>query len=432
MFGCLAFVVATLLCSSWVWAGQAIAAGPASGKCASQESSSLQIVSRIVTKDRSAFYGAIYAERTGVRLLSVPGGKVSQDNGQTWESFTAKPDFRAGLPHGYRRNPVTSVVDPKSGRLITIVNALDTPGLDPRIGEPPIALKTYYLRYRVSKDSGRTWLFEEPIVQTGSYTKLHPFDDLWIGKNSIFLGDCGDIPIVTRSGRILVPAQMTIAGQDGELANPGGGWTYTDAVILIGTWSDGSRLRWEASQRIQGDPKRSTRGMIEPTLAEFADGRILMVMRGSNGGKLDRNFQLPTHRWFSVSTDEGETWTKPQPWTYDDGKPFFSPSSMSTLFRHSSGRCFWMGNLSAANCRGNSPRWPLVVGEVDSKSLRLIRASVLVVDTKRPEDQAKGRLDLSHFTLLEDRKTKQIVLVIPRAHGGYKSREYATIRVALK
>ena len=418
------------LCLSCLCAAQT--AEPGRAKDIGRESSSLRIVSRIVTKDRSGFHGAIYAEPTGGRMINPSATRVSQDNGRTWQRVAPKPDFAAGLPYGYRRNAVTSVLDPKSGRLVTIVNALDTPGLDPKIGEPPVALKTYYLRYRVSQDAGRTWLFEEPIVQAGKYTKEHPLDDLWIGKNSIFLGDCGDIPIITRAGRVLVPAQMTLAGQGGELSNPGGGWTYTDVVMLIGTWSEGGRLTWKTSQRIRGNPKRSTRGMIEPTLAEFPDGRILVVMRGSNGGKLDGEFELPSRRWFSVSADGGETWTPPEPWTYDDGEPFFSPSSMSALFRHSTGRYFWAGNLSATNCKGNSPRWPLVVGEVDSKGLKLIRSSVLVVDTKRPEDGPKGRLDLSHFTLLEDRKTGQIILVVPRAYGGYKSREYATVRIALK
>ncbi len=397
-----------------------------------RESSSLRLVGREVAKNSPPFHGAIYSEPTGVRLVNLAVGKVSPDGGETWESCAPKPDYRVGLPHGYRRDPVTSVFDAKTGRIVTIVNSLDTPGLDPTIDEPPLALETYYLRYRVSKDGGKTWLFEEPIVQAGSYTKDHPFDDVRIGKNSIFLGDMGDIPIVTRSGRILVPAQMTLAGPDGKLANPGGGHTYTDVLVLIGTWTEGDRLTWKASHRVQGDPKRSTRGMIEPTLAEFPDGRILMVMRGSNGGRLDGSCELPSRRWFSVSKDGGETWMSPEPWGYEDGRPFFSPSSMSTLFRHSSGRYFWAGNLSASNCKANSPRWPLVVGEVDSRSLKLIRSSVLVVDTEGPEDRARGGLDLSHFWLLEDRRNHQIILSAPRAHGGYKSWEYATIRLEVK
>lgn len=60
------------------------------------ESSRLRMVSRIVAKDPPGFHGAIYAERTGVRMVNVVLGKVSHDNGQTWETFAPKPDYRAG------------------------------------------------------------------------------------------------------------------------------------------------------------------------------------------------------------------------------------------------------------------------------------------------------------------------------------------------
>ena len=105
---------------------------------------------------------------------------------------------------------------------------------------------------------------------------------------------------------------------------------------------------------------------------------------------------------------------------------------MSALFRHSSGRYFWAGNLSGHNCEGNSPRWPLVVGEVDPGSLKLRRSSVLAVDSVGPEDKNHGRLDLSHLTLLEDRETKQIILSYPRSYNAYKSNEWAIVRLALK
>jgi hypothetical protein len=343
-----------------------------------------------------------------------------------------RPDFNAGLPRGYRREPVTSALDPSTGRLITIINAMDTPGLDPNLVEPPVAQETYYLRYRVSADGGQSWQFDEPIVQGGNFAARHPFDGIWVGKNAIYLGDLGCLPIVTRAGSVLVPAQITPLGPDGKLWNPGGGWTYTDVLVLIGTWTNGNRLSWRASQRVVGDPKRTTRGVIEPTLAEFKDGSILMVMRGSNGGKADPRHELPSYKWFAVSQDGGESWSTPAPWTFEDGQVFFSPSAMSALFRHSSGRCFWAGNLSVTNCQGNLPRWPLVVGEVHPDSLKLIRSSVLTVDTHRPEDENRGRLDLSHLTLLEDRATKQIILAYPRSYGAYKSNEWATVWLKLK
>jgi hypothetical protein len=292
---------------------------------------------------------------------------------------------------------------------------MDTPGLDPNIGEPPVALETYYLRYRVSTDGGRTYLFDEPIVQKG-HTPENPFDNVYRGKNGIFIGDVGSHPLRTRTGRILVPAQACKVGPDGKLANPGGGWTYTDVIIIIGKWVKDNRLEWEISQPIEGDPARSTRGMIEPTLAELPDGRLLCVMRGSNGGAKDPEFKLPSYRWFSVSKDGGYHWTKPEPWTYTDGSPFFSPSSMSQLLKHSSGRYFWIGNLSESSCQGNNPRYPLVIGEVHRKSLRLVKDSLLVIDSRQPDEPG---VNLSHWWGFEDRDTKEVVVVGARYSANY-------------
>ena len=390
----------------------------------------LRIVSRTVATNQPGFLGAVYAEPRGSRLISP--SQVSDDNGRTWSPLVWRPDFAAGLPHGYRREPVTAALDRHTHRLIALFNALDTPGLDPNAVEPPIAQQTYYLRYRVSRDGGRTWLFDEPIIQSGAYDAKHPLDGVWVGTNAIYLGDVGCIPLVTRKGKVLVPAQMTVVGPDGKLFNPAGGHTYTEVVVLIGSWTKDGHLTWTVGQRIAGDPLRTTRGLIEPTLAEFVDGRILMVMRGSNGGKADPKNTLPSYKWFCVSKDGGRTWSQPVPWTYENGEAFFSPSSMSTLFKHSSGRVFWAGNWSPTNCLGNLPRWPLVIAEVDRKSLRLIRKSLLTLDTEQPEDRSQGRLDLSHLTLLEDLQTKEIIACYPRAHHAYQSYEWATVRLATR
>lgn len=400
------------------WAGD-----PAGKPC-------LQVVNRVVTTNRPGFLGAEYAEPQGARLLGAAA--VSDDNGRTWSPLVWRPDFAAGLPHGYRREPVTSVCDPRTGRLLFLFNALDTPGLDPNAVEPLIAQETYYLCYRVSTNGGRTWLFDEPIIQTGDYDAKHPVAGVWVGTNAIYLGDVGCRPIITRDGKVLVPAQLTVVGPDGKLFNPAGGYTYTEVVVLIGEWTKDGRLRWTASDQVRGDPFRTTRGVIEPTLAEFADGRILMVLRGSNGGKADPKSELPSRKWFCVSKDGGRSWSNPEAWTYTDGEAFFSPSSMSVLFQHSSGRVFWAGNWSPTNCVDNLPRWPLVIGEVDAKSLRLIRGSLFTLDTKHAEDESQGRLDLSHLTLLEDRTTQEIIACYPRAHHAYQSYEWATVRLAVQ
>src|SRR5690606_27460836 len=121
-------------------------------------------------------------------------------------------------------------------------------------------------------------------------------------------------------------------------------------------------------------------------------------------------YKLPGYKWASVSKDGGEKWSTPEPFTFEDGTPFYSPSSMSTLFKHSSGKCYWVGNMTDKNSEGNLPRWPLVMVEVNTKTLKLIKNSLFVLDTFHEEDKANGRLDISHFFLVEDRETKEIIL----------------------
>jgi hypothetical protein len=162
------------------------------------------------------------------------------------------------------------------------------------------------------------------------------------------------------------------------------------------------------SSLVEADPARSTRGMIEPTVAELEGRRVLMVMRGSN----DKKPHLPGYRWVSYSGDGGWKWSPPKPWTYTDGEPFYSPSACSQLLRHSSGRLFWLGNITSANPRGTRPRYPFCVGEVDLRTGLLARDSVRVVDDRGPgEDEL---LTLSNFSAREDRASRNIVLHMTR------------------
>jgi hypothetical protein len=244
---------------------------------------------------------ASYLKASGPEMVRFGG--YSPDNGRTWQSVPLTSDFDRDLPQGYRREGFPLFVDHTNGRIIRLVPSMDTEGLDPTIVEPPIALQTYYLRYRVSLDQGRTWLFDEVVVQNG-HTPMKPFDGVIRGRNGIFMGDVGSQLIRTQAGKIIIPAQACLLGEDGKLANPGGGFTYTDVVMVIGTWQEDGHLTWEIS-RIEGDPARTTRGVIEPTLAQFDDGRILCVMRGSNGGSKDPDCKLPGTRWWCVSEDGG-------------------------------------------------------------------------------------------------------------------------------
>lgn len=391
-----------------------------------------EVVSRETFSSQPPAYNAFYVEPDGVKMRS--GESVSDDNGRTWRSAPMTPDYSAGLPYGYRREAPMLGLDPASGRIVGVLNALDTEGLDPSIIEPDEGQELYYLRVRVSLDGGTTWAYDEPMQATGEgYSKAHPFDEMLIGRNSFYLGDKGSIPIFTTKGKVLIPAQMTVLSENPneKWYRPNNAYSWTDAIFLIGTWN-GEKYEWERSARIGVTPDISTRGMIEPTLYEAPDGRLLNVMRGSNGGSGDPEYKIPSRRWRSISHDGGSNWSKPEPWTYDTGELFYSPSSMSVLFRHSSGRGFWIGNISETNCRGNHPRNPLMFGEVDSETLLLKKDSLLTIDQLTEADKDRLPLNLCHTGIYEDRETKELVITYIRAYQNHKTEEYVTVRVRVE
>jgi hypothetical protein len=389
-----------------------------------QKTSPFEISSHEISKDAPPLYNATYLSKNGSYRS---GNLVSTNDGKDWTPSPIKAVNNDVLPKNFRRVPVSHLFDSHNNRFVTFLDSMDDETIDRAINEPRESGNLYYLRYKVSTDLGASWLLDKPIVQQGDFSAEHPFPGITIGKNAIYLGDRGCKPIVTKTGTILLPAQTTVLGADDKLADYGYGSCF-DVMVLRGKWNKDGNISWNSS-RVQGDSARTKRGLIEPTLIQLSDGRILMLMRGSNGGKMDKDYSLPSRKWYSYSSDDGVTWSKPEPWGYDDGSLFYSPSSMSVLFRHSSGRVFWIGNITPTNAKGNLPRYPLVFGEVNQSTMKLIRSSVLTVDTMKESDADKGRIDISHFSVIEDPQTHEIILTYPRNYNAYKNRDWITVRI---
>jgi len=310
-------------------------------------------------------------------------------------------------------------VDPHTGRFLRFRIEGVLPTDDPLEG-----MRQWTVFYSASMDGGQTWYLDEQIIHRGSeFSPAHPLPGVYTGRNCYMIGDTASVPLILDDGTILLPVIISPLGPDGHYFNPGGGYTYTDAAVLHGRWAaDGRHLEWELSSLVKIDPKVSTRGMDEPTLTRLADGRLLMVLRGSN----DKKPELPGRRWVAFSGDRGRSWTSPVPWTYAEGGNFFSPASCSQLLTHSSGRIFWLGNITDANPVGNRPRFPFVVGEVDRKTGLLRRESVRIVD-----DRATGEspdLSLSNFSAREDRTNGKIVLHLSRLfqHSKGETRDWTS------
>jgi hypothetical protein len=331
----------------------------------------------------------------------------STDNGRTWTEDRTW-DMRFDHPAGTgRRHPRGGYVDPVTGRYLLIWTEGVLPTDDPLEG-----LRRWTLHYAVSDDGDRSRIAEGQIIHSGpGFDATTHMPGITEGRNCMMIGDLGCRPLRRSDGTLLIPVQVSPVGADGFYANPGGGYTYTDALVLLGRWKPNGEITWGCSNRIVGDPDRSTRGMVEPTIIELDNGRILCVMRGSNDSRPD----LPGYRWHAVSDDGGETFGDPAPWTYDDGQPFFSPSATSQLMRLRDGRIVWFGNVCRDNPAGNNPRYPLIVAAVDPISGLVQRNSIEVLDDRKAGESEW--LTLSNFYVREERETSDLLLYLPRLYA---------------
>ena len=378
---------------------------------------------------------AYYTRAVGEELISV---HAHQSRSDTWD----RAIYRRSLDGGYtwsepnevltgeqrsggmwHRYPRTRYVDSMTDRYIT----LDVEGVLPT-DDPLEGMRQWMLNYAVSQDGGRTNLVNEPLIHDGydsdgkPFDTEHPLPGVWRGRAGVMLGDLTCVPITLRggvdAGDILVPCQICPIGPDGTFLNKGGGSTFHDSALLHGRWIDGGPfLSWRQSERVIGDPERSTRGFLEATIAELTPGRVLMVMRGSNDVRPD----LPGYRWYAISEDCGWTFSDVLPWTDTLNVPLHSPSSCSQLLDHSGGRLFWLGNLCEGNPRGNSPRYPIVIAEVDRGTGLLKSETITVIDDRQPGESE--RLTLSNFYAREERASGDILLYLTRYYARLRTFE---------
>lgn len=319
----------------------------------------------------------------------------SRDYGRTWSQPVERTTGERRPEGMLRRHPRGGWIDRATGRFFEFWIEGLLPSDDPLEG-----LRQWNIFYTIN--GGPT----HQVIAAG-HEPRHPLPNVWTGRNAVMMGDHTCQPLTLRDGTILLPVSIGPLGPDGRLHNPGGGYTWHDSGVIRGRWQ-ADRVAWEPGGMVQADPARSTRGFDEPTLAELADGRVLMVLRGSN----DRNHALPCYKWAAFSADGGRSFTTPQPWAFADGTPFFSPSACSQLLAHSNGRLYWLGNITPENPKGNRPRYPFVLAEVDRRTGLLLRPTVRTIDTLAPGDDPL--LTLSNFYAREDRQTREVAVHMTR------------------
>jgi len=352
--------------------------------------------------------------------------RFSDDNGKTWTPFV--PPDTGSEPQRQEKNfkedgSWAFKFDPASHRTIEIIFQ--------RIfmGEPSEMLhkfwkgeKTFYdhMMYRLSADDGRTWTAQQPIVYEAgaAFDPNNWANPAYLHSNEMYGGY--DVTLL-RDGRIAYPATVRIPHEDDDedrkacanvpkyVASNG----YVGGVsCFFGKWNKKKKdYDWTHSTPVFVPRRVSTRGLGEPAVAELKDGALLLDMRGANDG-LDP-MKYPGRTWISISKDAGKTWSPVTDLRYDTGEQFYSPSAFSKMIRsRKTGKLYWIGNISRQPPKGNRPRYPLYIAEVDEKIPALKKNTLTVIDDRSPEDTEA--VQFSNFSLIENRKTRNLEIYLSR------------------
>jgi hypothetical protein len=351
--------------------------------------------------------------------------RFSDDNGRTWSPLVPRETGSDSLRQGeiFREDLSFAVnFDPTSRHTIEMVFQRIF------LGEPGAVLKQFgkgerkfydHMFYRLSADDGRSWTKERQLV----YEAGDAFDPRnWSNASFLHSNEMYGSYDVTllRNGHIAYPAIVRVPYEDEEdrkvCANvpknasvPG----YVGGVsCFIGKWNKRKDdYDWTCSKPVFVPRRVSTRGLIEPVIAELKDGRLLLEMRGSNTG-LDP-VKYPGRKWMSVSTDEGRNWSPVSDLRYDTGEQFYAPSTMARFIRsRKTGKLYWIGNISRGPAKGNLPRYPLYIAEVDETILALKKNTLTIIDDRSPEDTEA--VQFSNFSLLENRRTLDLEIYLSR------------------
>jgi hypothetical protein len=261
-----------------------------------------------------------------------------------------------------------------------------------------------YSRY--SRDLGRTWSQPQQFryEEGAAFDPCEPKKAAFLDHNQ---GYFGNNLLVRKDGTLVhVLAHCNAIGDPRNNQRP---WRM-GSVLFLGRWNAARQdYDWTPGARVKISPEHSARGLMEPEVAELADGRLLVVWRASTHGWDGSVAKLPGRKFFSVSSDGGRTLTPPAVWQYDDGSDFYSPSSFHRMIRHSvSSKLYWLGNICLTPPSGNSPRYPLVIAEVDEAQAAIRKATVTAIDDRGPGQSA--HVQFSNFSLLEDRETHRLEL----------------------
>ena len=311
---------------------------------------------------------------------------VSQDGARTWERLAAGP----------LTDPVANYfLDAENGMLLR--HYWKAEATSPR----------QQLLLQVSRDGGQTWGAEEV---------------LYFGENIV----CFTL-MKLQNGQFFWIVEEN-RPQLSALAD-----SKPDAIFFVcrtwlGTWrSDLSGVDWEPAGLAQVPPSMGTQGVDEPQACQLSDGRIFVLFRQAIVLPSQEGPGYPSVKFFSVSEDNGKTWSEPHPLSFDDGKYVYSSTSFGSAFCSSkNNRLYVILNILNRANEGCLPRNVLHIAEVDQETCCVKRNTVAVVEEVHAEHT--HLVGYSNWSMIEERETKNLLLFMNLENGpvseGYDWNSY--------
>jgi len=324
---------------------------------------------------------------------------VSYDNGRTWSAEEVRWKSRVEPEGRIRYAEPAAFFDSDKEKLIVLSD------------------QALYPKDKLNADADNTLVMDvyDPKTRTWSHRRELKFP----GQRSPAMSF--SFPLKTSRGRLLFPGMRKTVDASGKAIHFKNGWAPVDEVVtVIGEYGGGGEIAWHLGQPLNIAPEISSRGLDENTVTELPDGRLAAVCRGDNSAFPEK----PGYKWLSFSGDEGETWSVPVPCPATDGEPIESGANGSALFRSiRNGRLYWMGNLAlrGERAKGNRPRSPLVIAEVQEEPFALKRGTLYAVD-ERTYNDSPG-VQMSNFRFYQDRETGDVVLFLTR-YGEHSEKEW--------
>ena len=336
------------------------------------------------TRPREAPLAAVYyvgpklerREMQAEEVESDVGSNVrarwSTDNGRTWTEFVPVQPSNNVNYGGVTvwEGEGAGVFDPCAGVLVQVVAETDCRG----------GLYHCFTYSRYSRDQGRTWS-EPQQLRYEDGAVFDPQDP----KKAEFLdhneGYCGNNLLVRTDGTLVhVLAHCNAPGDPRNNQRP---WRM-GSVVFLGAGMPTARIT-TGRRGARRDFSRALGTRSDGAGSRRTGGRAIVGRLARVDARLGRQRgQVAGPQVLQRFLRRRPTLTPPAVWKYDDGSDFYSPSSIHRMIRHSvTGKLYWLGNICPTPPSGNSPRYPLVIAEVDEAKAALKKATV-TVDRRSP------------------------------------------------